>query len=509
MNGWVSQLHARGNLAGVYGSTLCNTGLSDFRTITNVPDVIWPARWYHNAGSGAYDPNATVWDLGSCLPNTVWANHQRIRQYEGDHNETWGNLTLGIDNNVLDGVVAIPYIFPFVSGIVRADDNPTSAVSVDFTVTFSESVMDVEAVDFALTTAGVIGASIIDVSGSDHIYTVTVNTGSGNGTLRLDIPVTADITDLDGDTLGGLPFTGGETYTIDKTPTAASLVSPSGSIGANYNPVYTWNEVPSATWYYLWVNGPNGNIIKHWVEASTGCNSGTCSVTPSATLSGGAHTWWIQTWNPAGYGPWSLGKEFSTLSLGAATLTSPNGNIGTTYAPSFSWDHVPGTTWYYVWVNGPSGNVVKKWYESSTICSAGTCTTASPTTLGGGNHTWWVRTWNSAGYGPWSSGMNFNTTIPTIPTAATLVSPTGSGGLNPPTYTWNKVTGVTWYYVWVNSSSGNVFKQWYEASAVCGASTCSVTQPSSLANGSYVWWVQTWNSAGYGPWSSSMNFSIP
>jgi hypothetical protein len=108
MNGWVSQIRARGNLAGVYGSTLCDTGLSDFRTIANVPDVIWPARWYHNIGEGYYDPNASVWNLGSCLPNTVWANHQRIRQYEGDHDETWGSLTLGIDSNVLDGVVAVP-----------------------------------------------------------------------------------------------------------------------------------------------------------------------------------------------------------------------------------------------------------------------------------------------------------------------------------------------------------------------------------------------------------------
>ena len=108
MNGWVSQIHARGNLAGVYGSTLCNTGLSDFLNITNVPDVIWPARWYHSLGLGYYDPNASVWNLGSCVPNTVWSNHQRIRQYEGDHDETWGNLTLDIDSNVLDGVVAIP-----------------------------------------------------------------------------------------------------------------------------------------------------------------------------------------------------------------------------------------------------------------------------------------------------------------------------------------------------------------------------------------------------------------
>ena len=112
MNGWISQLHVRGNLAGVYGSTLCNTGLSDFLNIANVPDVVWPARWYHDLGKGYYDPTATVWNLGSCISNTVWADHQRIRQYEGDHNETWGNLTLGIDSNVLDGAVAIPFLDP-------------------------------------------------------------------------------------------------------------------------------------------------------------------------------------------------------------------------------------------------------------------------------------------------------------------------------------------------------------------------------------------------------------
>ena len=112
MNGWVSRIRARGSLAGVYGSTLCNTGIHDFMSITNVPDVIWPARWYHNIGEGFYDPTANVWGLGSCIPNTAWANHQRIRQYEGDHFETWGGLTLGIDSDVLDGVVAIPYTTP-------------------------------------------------------------------------------------------------------------------------------------------------------------------------------------------------------------------------------------------------------------------------------------------------------------------------------------------------------------------------------------------------------------
>jgi hypothetical protein len=109
VNGWVTHLHDLGNLAGIYASTSCNTGLSDFLQIANIPDVIWPARWYHSAGEGTYDPNASVWTLGSCVPTTVWNNHQRIRQYEGAHNETWGGVTLNIDDNVLDGVVAVPY----------------------------------------------------------------------------------------------------------------------------------------------------------------------------------------------------------------------------------------------------------------------------------------------------------------------------------------------------------------------------------------------------------------
>ena len=128
MNGWVSQLRARGNLAGVYGSTVCNTGISDFQYITYVPDVIWPARWYHNLGAGYYDPTADVWNLGSCIPNTAWSSHQRIRQYEGDHNEVWGGLALAVDSNVLDGVVALPDTTPVEVSIAAQAQGPYKLV---------------------------------------------------------------------------------------------------------------------------------------------------------------------------------------------------------------------------------------------------------------------------------------------------------------------------------------------------------------------------------------------
>ncbi len=286
----------------------------------------------------------------------------------------------------------------------------------------------------------------------------------------------------------------------------AGLLSPGGAIGANYTPLYKWNVVSGATWYYLWVSGPSGKVLNQWYEASAICNSTTCSVTPSVTLGGGQHSWWVQTWNSAGFGPWSSGMSFTTTPLGAATLVTPNGNISTNYNPTYKWNVVPGATWYYLWVNGPSRNLIQQWYQASAICNSTTCSITPAVTLGGGDHTWWVQTWNAAGLGPWSSGMNFTTTPLG---AATLVSPGGSITNHKPTYTWNAVPGATYYYLWVNGPSGNVIQQWYtSAQANCTASTCSVTPATTLASGDHTWWIQTWNSAGTGPWSSAKNFTV-
>ena len=108
---------------------------------------------------------------------------------------------------------------PIVHSILRASPNPTSAASVNFTVTFSETVTGVDLSDFTLTTSGVSSASVTGVSGSGNVYTVTVNTGTGNGTICLDIPVSATISDLAWNPLASLPYTGGETYTVNEVHT--------------------------------------------------------------------------------------------------------------------------------------------------------------------------------------------------------------------------------------------------------------------------------------------------
>ncbi|WP_287158006.1 Ig-like domain-containing protein [Chloroflexus sp.] len=107
---------------------------------------------------------------------------------------------------------------PTVVSITRAEADPTNAATATFTVTFSEPVTGLDSTDFSLTTTGSIsGASVSSVSGSGAAYTVTVTTGSGDGSLRLDIPTAATITDLAGNAVGGLPFTGGESYTVDRS----------------------------------------------------------------------------------------------------------------------------------------------------------------------------------------------------------------------------------------------------------------------------------------------------
>jgi len=107
ISGWTSRLHTLGNQAGVYGGAY-GSALADFAAIPpNVPDAVWLAAWYTVP---AYRSDATVW-LGpnSYFSDTLWTNHQRIRQYASDHSETWGTTSLTVDSNVIDGIVTFVY----------------------------------------------------------------------------------------------------------------------------------------------------------------------------------------------------------------------------------------------------------------------------------------------------------------------------------------------------------------------------------------------------------------
>ena len=104
----------------------------------------------------------------------------------------------------------------------------TSAASVVWRVTFSEAVTGVDTTDFTVTalSGSIAGYSVSSVTTvNTSTYDVTVNTGSGDGELRLDVPATAIIYDL-GNNAYSSNFTSGQTYIVDDiTPPLVSSVN--------------------------------------------------------------------------------------------------------------------------------------------------------------------------------------------------------------------------------------------------------------------------------------------
>ncbi len=94
LEAWTEKLHALGYVSGVYSSGA--SGIADLADEVGtgyvLPDNIWVANW--NGQATATDPY---------LPANGWNQHQRIHQYRGGHDETYGGATINIDNNYVDG----------------------------------------------------------------------------------------------------------------------------------------------------------------------------------------------------------------------------------------------------------------------------------------------------------------------------------------------------------------------------------------------------------------------
>jgi Domain of unknown function (DUF1906) len=94
LEAWTSKLHSLGYVSGVYSSSA--SGIADLARAYGTgylsPDHLWIANW--NGQKNTLDP---------VVPASAWAAHQRIHQYYGGHNETWGGVTINIDNDYVDG----------------------------------------------------------------------------------------------------------------------------------------------------------------------------------------------------------------------------------------------------------------------------------------------------------------------------------------------------------------------------------------------------------------------
>ncbi|MFT4286281.1 glycoside hydrolase domain-containing protein [Nocardioides sp.] len=93
---WTTQLHALGYRSGVYSSAGSGMKLLERQRVSplaniELPDQIWLARYDNTANTSASD----------YFSDDGWQGN-RIKQFQGGHNETWGGVTINIDRNYLD-----------------------------------------------------------------------------------------------------------------------------------------------------------------------------------------------------------------------------------------------------------------------------------------------------------------------------------------------------------------------------------------------------------------------
>ncbi|MCW2857025.1 MAG: hypothetical protein JWR52_2640 [Marmoricola sp.] len=102
VSAWTAELHRLGYKSGAYGSTaslMVNMATSVGSTGFNVPDDVWFAHW---------NQLQTTSDASSypAFSDNYWRSHQRVHQYAGGANQSWGGVSLNIDANWVDAAVA-------------------------------------------------------------------------------------------------------------------------------------------------------------------------------------------------------------------------------------------------------------------------------------------------------------------------------------------------------------------------------------------------------------------
>jgi hypothetical protein len=116
LEAWTKKLHALGYLSGVYSSSA--SGIADLGDQVGsgyeLPDHLWIANW--NGSTSTADP---------VVPSSAWTQHQRIHQYRGGHNETYGGVTINIDNDSVDGATVGEASLPPV-----AEEDPVGALEL-------------------------------------------------------------------------------------------------------------------------------------------------------------------------------------------------------------------------------------------------------------------------------------------------------------------------------------------------------------------------------------------
>ena len=509
--------------------TIANTG-DALLTLSGSPKVVIGGTGAANFSVTA-DPTSPVATSGSTTftvhfdPSTIGLKSATISIANNDSDESPYNFNI-------QGTGAI---VPTILSIALAGINPLDGAGVDFTVTFDKPVTGVDKADFSLTKTGsIMGASVTSVdSVSTSVYTVTVNTGVGNGSIRLDLPTTATIQDLSAIAFVG-PYTGGETYSINgPAPTIPVLTSPAnGFLVTSYTPTLDWNDssqvmaLATTGWHYeIQVTASFGAYNKTFsttdnVDPALGLGTSAFTI-PDANIlpANTTFTWRVRSFDGAyRYSAWSLTRTFRTK-LATPTLTSPVDDPAASTPldnkrPTFVWEPVSGATGYTLQIlkENPTTHLFTVVANTGTIKAPANTYTPTADLLPGTTYKWKVVATGTNG-GVYSAPFTFKTgeNAPAVPV---LTAPANNVLVNN-----TAVLTLKWSLVEDKIISAVSFEVEYARNTAFTSSIPTIVPVATktldigpLSSGTYYWHVRSWSGVGttgtHSAWSAVRTIKV-
>lgn len=234
------------------------------------------------------------------------------------------------------------------------------------------------------------------------------------------------------------------------------------------SPVVSWNAVPGAARYDLWIDNRSTGQMQfvrdmHITETSW---------TPSADLPLGTYRIWVRAFDEANFAAsWSFAQQI-TLRTPPVVLEPVLATFNRT--PEFRFEPVEGAAHYSL--------IMRHAWTGQNVFSVDNVTTTSFTPsepIPDGPHRWWVRAVSAEGvFGYWSAatdiwiGGRVTSMTPTVDTNGVV------------TFEWNAVDGAVRYDLWVNQIGGT--SQIIREEHLTGT---SYTAPQPLGPGTYRIWM--------------------
>ncbi|MBI4748121.1 MAG: hypothetical protein HY774_06500 [Acidobacteria bacterium] len=351
--------------------------------------------------------------------------------------------------------------------------NGVSGTTVMWNLTFADPVSGLFTGNFTLTDVGntLTGEGSLSVSGSGTAWTVSANTGTGGGTLRLDMVNSTAVTPA----VSNVPFTTGQSFTINAPPTTATVGGPqticaSGittGLGGNTPTVGTgtWSidgggtgtfnpnaTTPNATFTHT---GGTGPVTVRWTISSPMCTSSSATVAitinqPPTTATVG--------------GPKTICANGTTTGLGGNTPSSGTGNWSVVSGGTGTFNPNATTANATFTHTGGTGPVTVRWTISSSPCTPNSTAdvtvtiTPGPTTATvGGPQTVCVN----------GTTLGLGGNVPVVGSGSWSVAGGGTGIFSPNAVTPNATFTHT-------GGAGPVMVQWTISNGSCTASSAIV-----------------------------------